>query len=147
MCPGRTARIRPVAPGVPLGYCAAMTSPGGEMQQFEYKVIPAPTQGEKLRGVKTTEDRFAQTLAALMNAQSRDGWDYLRTDTLPSEERVGFTKRRTVFLNLLIFRRPLKPAEAEAPRLVLTAQSSAGEAPRIQIAPEGSAPKLGPATE
>ena len=29
------------------------------MQRFEFKVIPAPKRGEKARGVKTTEDRFA----------------------------------------------------------------------------------------
>ncbi len=117
------------------------------MQRFEYKVIPAPKQGEKLRGVKTTEDRFAQTLAALMNSQSRDGWEYLRTDTLPSEERVGFTKRQTVFLNLLVFRRLLALSDAEAPRLALTAQPVTGEAPRLQQVPEGIAPRLGPATD
>ncbi len=122
-----------------------MISPGGVMQRYEYKVLPAPTRGEKARGVKTTEDRFALTLAGLMNAQSRDGWEYLRTDTLPSEERVGFTRRRTVFLNVLIFRRLVEAEDSAAPRLVLTAQPPAVDAPRIQIGEEGAAPKLGPA--
>ena len=122
-----------------------MISPGGVMQRYEYKVLPAPTRGEKARGVKTTEDRFALTLAGLMNAQSRDGWEYLRTDTLPSEERVGFTRRRTVFLNVLIFRRPVEAEDNPAPRLVLTAQPPAVDAPRIQLGEAGAAPKLGPA--
>ena len=115
------------------------------MHRYEYKVIPAPVRGEKVRGAKTTEDRFAQTLTGLMNAQSRDGWEYFRTDTLPSEERVGFTKRRTVYLNLLVFRRPAEAIEPAVPRLVLTAQSPMVDPPRIQIGEEGAAPKLGPA--
>lgn len=122
-----------------------MISPEGAMQRYEYKVLPAPIRGEKARGVKTTEDRFALTLAGLLNAQARDGWEYLRTDTLPSEERVGFTRRQTVFLNVLIFRRLAEVEDNTGPRLVLTAQPKAADAPRIQIGEEGAAPKLGPA--
>ena len=43
------------------------------MQRFEYKVVPAPRRGEKARGVKTSEDRFALALATLMNALGREG--------------------------------------------------------------------------
>jgi hypothetical protein len=116
------------------------------MQRYEYQVIPAPSRGEKLRGVKTTADRFAQTLAGIMNTQARNGWEYLRTDTLPSEERVGFTKRQTVYLNLLVFRRPAKAEEAAPAQLVLGAAQGISEAPRILPAQIGMAPKLGAAT-
>ncbi len=61
------------------------------MQRYEYKVIPAPRRGEKSRGVKTIEDRFALALTMVMNDLGRDGWDYVRTDTLPVDERAGFT--------------------------------------------------------
>lgn len=117
------------------------------MQRYEYRVVPAPARAEKLRGVRSTEDRFAQTLAALINAQARDGWEFQRAETLPSEERVGFTKRRTVYLNLLVFRRPLTGAEPEtaAERPLLLAEPPAGAAPRLQPLAEGLAPKLGPA--
>ncbi len=115
------------------------------MQRYEYKVVPAPPRGEKIRGAKTTEDRFAHTLCAVMNAQSREGWEYLRAETLPSEERVGFTKRQTVYLNLLVFRRPVDAEDPATPRLTLTAQSLVAEPPRIQLGAEGAAPKLGPA--
>lgn len=116
------------------------------MQTYEYKVVPAPARSDKLRGVKTTEDRYAQTLTALMNAQARDGWDYLRSDTLPTEERVGLTKRRTVYVTLLVFRREVS-AEAAAPRLALTAAAPLVATPRLDFTAEGAAPKLGPATE
>ena len=87
----------------------------------------------------------AQTLSGLINAQSREGWEYLRAETLPSEERVGFTKRQTVYLNLLVFRRPAHAEEPATPRLTLSAQSRVGEPPRIHLGEEGAAPKLGPA--
>lgn len=84
------------------------------MQQFEYKVVPAPRRGEKARGTKTAPDRFALTLAALMNDLGREGWEYLRADTLPCEERVGLTGRTTVFQNMLVFRRVLATVRPEA---------------------------------
>jgi hypothetical protein len=87
-------------------------------QQYEYRVVPAPRKGEKARGVKTVEDRFALSLTQVLNAQAREGWDYLRTDTLPCDERTGFTGRQhTVFQTVLVFRRALpqvQPAQAGA---------------------------------
>ncbi len=80
------------------------------MPQFEYKIIPAPTRGEKQRGLKTTADRFAHALTQVMNDLGRDGWDYVRADTLPCEERSGFTGRTTTFQNMLVFRRELTVA-------------------------------------
>lgn len=77
---------------------------------FEYKVVPAPTRGKKAKGVKTSADRFAIAVAEAINAEAAEGWEYLRTDTLPAEERQGFTGRTTVFQNLLIFRRSASAA-------------------------------------
>ncbi len=116
------------------------------MQRFEYKVVPAPTRGEKVRTAKTGADRFAHALAQVMNALGRDGWDYVRADTLPSEERTGFTGRTTVYHNMLVFRRPL-PGEADAASLSLSADAAAPQiAPlRIAVADGGAAPRLGPA--
>ena len=106
------------------------------MQRFEYKVIPAPKRGEKARGVKTTEDRFAHALTSLMNELGAEGWDYVRADTLPCEERVGLTGTRTTFQNMLVFRRVLAATEAEPrPQLRLT----------VQEPPAAPAPRLGPA--
>lgn len=80
------------------------------MQNYEYRVIPAPRKGEKARGLKTTEARFAHALTLVMNQMAAEGWDYLRTDTLPAEERVGLTGRTTVFQHMLVFRRRLAAA-------------------------------------
>lgn len=123
------------------------------MTGYEYKVVPAPLKGEKARGLKTGAERYAHALSQLMNTLGRDGWDYVRADTLPSEERTGFTGRTTVYHNLLVFRRQLETASAKpdaellaaAPQL-LSADARMGDAPRIVLHSEGAAPKLGPAS-
>ncbi len=76
------------------------------MQNFEYKVIPAPMRGEKAKGLKTTEERFAKAMTSLLNEQATEGWEYIRADSLPCEERSGLTGKTTNFQNLLVFRRP-----------------------------------------
>ncbi|SEN07984.1 hypothetical protein SAMN05216227_100747 [Pseudorhodobacter antarcticus] len=86
------------------------------MQRFEYQVVPAPKKGEKSKTAKTTADRFAVALTSLMNKMGADGWEYQRADTLPCEERVGFTGSKTAFQNMLIFRREIKADTATAPR-------------------------------
>lgn len=85
------------------------------MQQFEYRVVPAPTRGAKVKGVKAAEDRFAHALAAVMNEMAAEGWEYQRAETLPCEESKGFfsTGRITVYRNMLVFRRAVGAA-AEA---------------------------------
>ncbi|MBA3910276.1 MAG: DUF4177 domain-containing protein [Rhodobacter sp.] len=120
------------------------------MQRFEYKVIPAPRRGEKARGVKTTEDRFALALTLLLNDLGADGWDYVRADALPCEERAGLTGTRTTFQNVLVFRRPLSAVGAEerpAMRL-LTQEPLSAASPRLGPAETplaGVAPSLGSA--
>lgn len=107
------------------------------MLRFEYKVIPAPRRGEKARGVKTTEERFALALTHLMNELGAEGWEYVRADALPCDERVGLTGTKTSFQNVLVFRRVVAavavPAAPPTARLV------------SQEPPAGPVPKLGPA--
>lgn len=120
------------------------------MQQYEYRVVPAPLRAEKARGLKTGADRFAHTLTGLMNAEAREGWEYLRADTLPSEERSGLTGRTTVYHTLLVFRRAIAqavPEAAEGPRPALTATPPLGDAPRLVLGESGNAPRLGSAND
>jgi hypothetical protein len=76
------------------------------MSQYEYKVVPAPVKGLKARGIKTAESRFANALQDIMNRMGSDGWEYQRAETLPSQERSGFTGSVTTYRNVLVFRRP-----------------------------------------
>lgn len=132
------------------------------MAQFEYKVVAAPVRGEKVRGLKTTADRFANALMTVMNDLGRDGWEYLRADTLPCEERVGFTGRQTTFQHMLVFRRSLDVAQSEMPVVTVPASvfmaspgltampaaqhgSTLPPSPRVDWPANGAAPALGPA--
>ncbi len=118
------------------------------MQRFEFKVIPAPTRGEKARGVKTTEERFALALTTLMNQMGAAGWDYVRADALPCEERVGFTGTKTTFQNVLVFRRVVESLSADLPVARLLLQEPLATTPRLGPADTpvpGNAPAIGPA--
>lgn len=75
------------------------------MRNFEYKAVPAPTRGQKAKGVKTTEDRFALSITDVLNDMAEDGWEYIRAETLPCDERKGLTGTQTTYQNVLIFRR------------------------------------------
>lgn len=112
------------------------------MQRYEFKVIPAPRKAEKARGVKATEDRFALSLTAVMNDLGREGWDYVRADTLPVDERVGFTGSKTTYQNMLVFRRLLAEEVTVASK-----PEEVSVVPRLGPAevPVGVAPALGPA--
>ncbi len=122
------------------------------MAEFEYKVVPAPKQGAKAKGIKGAEAQFANTLETLMNEVAADGWEYQRTDTLPCEERQGLTGRVTVFQNMLVFRRMTAAAAAEKLRAAVetaeahrAAQPAAEPVAQIPQTPEVRAiagPKL-----
>ena len=93
------------------------------MSQYEYKVVPAPKKGKRGKGVKGNDGKFANALELIMNEWAAKGWEYQRTDTLPSEERQGLTGRITVFQNMLIFRKTLEIRDLEAPVALITDES------------------------
>lgn len=105
------------------------------MPRYEYKVVPAPTKGQKAKGVKTPEGRFALSVQSLMNQLGAEGWEYLRADLLPSEERSGLTGTAVKWRNLLVFRRAVAEAEdSPVPELLAAPEAGpeAGSPPRIE---------------
>jgi len=94
---------------------------------YEYKVVPAPVRGLKAKGIKTPEDRFANALESAINELAAAGWEYIRADTLPCEQREGIMSKTTVFQNMLVFRREKKSAAA---------------APAIRSEPQVASPPL-----
>ncbi|WP_299424399.1 DUF4177 domain-containing protein [uncultured Shimia sp.] len=91
---------------------------------YEYKVVPAPTRGQKAKGIKGPEGRFANALEIEMNRLGAEGWEYLRADTLPHEERSGLTGSSTSYRSVLVFRRTkagdvaaFQPETLEAPKV------------------------------
>ena len=105
---------------------------------YEYKVIPAPVRGLKAKGVKTQEERFAHALEQAMNELADDGWEYIRADTLPCEQRDGLMSKTTVFQNMLVFRRAKSSAAATTAPKPATVSASArrddvgGKAPPVK---------------
>ena len=127
------------------------------MQRFEYKVVPAPRRGEKARGVKSAEERFALALSRVMNDLGAEGWDYVRADALPCDERAGLTGTRTTFQNMLVFRREIAAEAARAPVFTRSAAETPDAIPAgtplvkepvsaapAAIAPAGAAPLASP---
>lgn len=84
------------------------------MSSYEYTVIPAPARAEKSKGARSGIERFAATLTDTLNEMAREGWDYVRAEVLPAEERSGLTSRNTVYHNVLVFRRALDAAPTRA---------------------------------
>lgn len=76
------------------------------MAFYEYKVIPAPDRPPKLRKLKGAE-RFAAGLEQVMNEQAAEGWEFHRLESLPDEERRGFSPKTVVTRHLMVFRREL----------------------------------------
>lgn len=107
------------------------------MSSYEYTVIPAPSRGEKAKGARSGIERFAATLSDALNDMARDGWEYVRAETLPAEERSGLTSRSTVYHNLLVFRRSLVAEPAIHGRPV-----PVPEAAPQPVAPAAPAPAL-----
>ncbi len=97
----------------------------------DYKVIPAPRKGLKAKGVKTPEDRFAHALQELINSEAKQGWRFLRAETLPSEERSGFRGKKLVERSVLVFCKD----QGSAATPVAPAAVSAGHEP-VLVAPE-----------
>ncbi|MFN3936128.1 MAG: DUF4177 domain-containing protein [Gemmobacter sp.] len=108
------------------------------MATYEYRVVPAPRRAGKVKGAKTVPDRFAGTLARVMNDLGAEGWEYLRADTLPIEERVGLTGRTTSFHTLLVFRRALSAPAAEPAAERLATELAPDTADLPPPAPEGA---------
>lgn len=114
------------------------------MTRYEYKVCPAPTKGRKAKGLKTPEARFAAAVESEINALAAEGWEYQRTDILPSDERQGLTSSQTVYRTVMVFRRALDqgipplehwPAE-DVTRAQPQAPTEAAERPEDTDAPD-----------
>ncbi len=109
------------------------------MQSFEYKVVLAPHNGTKAKGVKTTGDRFALSLTNTLNEMAEDGWEYVRAETLPCDERKGLTGSQTTYQNVLVFRRgfaAVEEVEQKSPPLTLESPARPTSEPVILDAKE-----------
>lgn len=91
---------------------------------YEYKVVPAPVRATKVKGLKTTAERFSHALAERINAEAAGGWQFQRSETLPCEERSGLGRTRSTTQTVLIFARPLGALRPDAGGAVAAAQDA-----------------------
>lgn len=113
------------------------------MAGWEYRLVPAPREARRIKGVRGTAARFAATVAAEINAVAAEGWEFAGVETLPLDARKGLLGGRAESLqSLLVFRRPLEgavPAARPLPRVAEPVAEAAAEppgpVPRIELAP------------
>ncbi|WP_226550030.1 DUF4177 domain-containing protein [Celeribacter naphthalenivorans] len=87
------------------------------MPRYEYLTLPAPRKGEKSKAARTPEARIAQAMQSLLNEKGREGWEYLRADLVPMEERAGIASKTVNYHTVLVFRRELGAAAEMAATL------------------------------
>ena len=122
------------------------------MSTFEYKTICAPRKALKIKGVKGTEDRYARTLTDVINTQAENGWEYLRSESLPVDEKSGLIgKTAERYISVLVFRREnIETYEEPSFTVDVEAQPEAVDiviqAPAVDDEPSGEVASLGPAT-
>ena len=107
---------------------------------YEYKVVPAPTRAGKIKGLKTTAERFAHSLAERINAEAAGGWRFLRTESLACEERRGLTGTSRSTQTVMIFARALGQTRPHAGAALAAAQEGLDAyllSPADEAAPPG----------
>ncbi|AJE47897.1 DUF4177 domain-containing protein [Celeribacter indicus] len=92
------------------------------MPFYEYLTVPAPRRGEKNKGAKTPEARAAQAMQTVLNEKGAEGWEYVRADLLPTEERAGIASKTVNYHTVLVFRRE---RDGEAAALAATLRAGA----------------------
>lgn len=135
------------------------------MADYEYKVVPAPRKAGRAKGVRGHDEKYAHTLGEIMNNMATDGWQYLRAESLPVDEKAGMMgKTNEKYLSLLVFQRPTNKSPVVQEPLVnvpdflsdpvaqpnVEAEPTADPAEPHRVEPEEIAdetvPSLGPAT-
>lgn len=112
------------------------------MPKFEFKVIPAPMKGKSAKGVRGKPEKFAYALSVVMNEMGAGGWDYVRADTLPCEERQGLTSKTTNWHHVLVFRREVAGDAEHLDQSATTAPALAAAPVAAAAAPVAAAPDV-----
>lgn len=122
---------------------------------YEYKCIAAPERAKRKRGAKTRTERVASAMQEVIATEAVDGWEYMRTDLVPTEEKAGlFSRTQEVHRAVLVFRRarmiqapvyaPQQPQPMPQP--VMAPQPQPQVQPQPQM-PQVEEPVLQPAEE
>ena len=73
---------------------------------YEYKCVAAPERAKRRRGARGRTERVAAALEDVIRENAVDGWEYMRTDLVPIEEKsTWFSRAHEVHRAVLVFRR------------------------------------------
>ncbi len=76
---------------------------------FEYRLLPTPAASKKAKGMKTVPERFAHALTEALNAEAKNGWEFVGQESFSVEEKPGMMKKPvTTELTYLVFKRSTK---------------------------------------
>ena len=101
---------------------------------FEYKCVGGPERPKRVRGARSRSDRVALAMEEIIGAEAVDGWEYLRTDLVPVEEKSGlFSRTQEVHRAVLVFRREIGAARSTRPVLAHTQARSVAVAPEPEV--------------
>lgn len=114
---------------------------GTDRMTYEYKVVPAPTRGQKGKGVKGADGRFAHAIETHLNVLAAEGWEFFKAETLPHEERSGLTRTTTTYRTLLIYRRAQPSAAPESTTPLTEPTAEPHEERSETTAPETTPPE------
>lgn len=123
------------------------------MTGYNYKTVAAPRRLKKVKGVKGQDALLAHSVEELIAVEAAQGWEYLRADTFPVEEKGGmFSKAAVTERAVLVFRRPaavqhVRPAAPQpqpvqqAPQPVAAPQPAPAPQPAAAPQPAPAAPQ------
>ncbi len=100
------------------------------MERYEYRLVEAPGPARAASGVHRRDDGLAAAILEILNEAGREGWQFLRRESLAAGRPSGWLRRRAEHRDYLVFRRPL-PAPAPVPEPP-AAPKAAGRAPRCE---------------
>lgn len=107
------------------------------MNHFDYKAVPAPRRSKKSKGVREPAELFALTLTDAINEQAREGWEYVRAETLPAETPRGLFRRAAEEdVTMLIFRRARASRDPVLESIEPSSMQQRASEPRLVHAPQ-----------
>lgn len=101
------------------------------MTGYTYKTVAAPRRLKKVKGVKGQDALLAHSVEDLIAVEAAQGWEYLRADTFPVEEKGSwFSKLAVTERAVLVFRKPIAVQPAQpAPQQAAPARPAPHPAP------------------
>ncbi len=78
------------------------------MERFEYCLVEAPKKSSKYKRSSKSDDMFAHTVMDGMNELAREGWQFLRTETMYERRRTGFFIGKPRVHEYMVYRRALR---------------------------------------